>query len=152
MPAADVRAALMTRYEASEYELGVQVSADVLRDCLQTLRDAYGYNHYILANAVDRGETIEVIHGLRKTANGEDFFVKVVISADRPEVISAVPIFPGAEWHEREILDLFGVTFIEHPDPRRLMMPDDYIGHPLRKAFKIDTPWGYRPPTPPEGT
>jgi NADH-quinone oxidoreductase subunit C len=152
MPAPDVCAAVVTRYEATEYELGVQVSADVLRDCLQTLRDAYGYSHYMLANAIDRGETIEEIHGLRKTANGEDFFVKVVIPADRPEVSSAVPVFPGAEWHEREILDLFGVTFIEHPDPRRIMMPDDYVGHPLRKEFKIDTPWGYRPPTPPEAS
>ena len=150
MPATDTCAALVKRYEASEYSLGVVVSGDVMVECLHTLRDAYGYSHYMLANAIDRGDTLEVVHGLRKTGTGDDFFVKVVIPAYRPEIASVVSLFPGAEWHEREILDLFGVTFLEHPDPRRLMMPDDYVGHPLRKEFKIDTPWGYRPPTPPE--
>ena len=56
-------------------------------------------------------------------------------------------VYAGAEWQEREIWDLFGVTFRAHPDLRRILLPDEYDGHPLRKSFAMDTPWGYRPAT-----
>ena len=89
--------------------------------------------------------TMEVVHGLRNIETDDELFVKVSLPGDRPELDSAAMIFAGAEWHEREILDLFGVVFRAHPDPRRILMPDDYEGHPLRKEFPMSTPWGYRP-------
>jgi len=147
MPAADVQEALRVRYEAREFALGAEIDAGALLDCLRALRDSHGYRTYVLASATDRKETIEVVHGVRNLETGDEFFVKVVLPADAPELDSAAMVYAGADWQEREILDLFGVTFRNHPDPRRILMPDEYEGHPLRKEFPMDTPWGYRPAT-----
>jgi NADH-quinone oxidoreductase subunit C len=145
MAASEVIEALKVRFQAEEFTLGVRVEPQALQDCLRTLRDNHGYRFYVAASATDRGETIELIHGLRNLDSGDPFFVKVVLPSDQPEVDSVALVFAGAEWHEREILDLFGVTFRAHPDPRRILMPDEYEGHPLRKEFPMETPWGYRP-------
>jgi len=59
--------------------------------------------------------------------------VKVGLPADRPRVASLVPVFAGANWLEREVYDFFGVIFEGHPDLRRIEMPEDWEGHPLRK-------------------
>jgi len=145
MPAADVLSALQARCRAREFALGVEVDPEALLDCMKALRDAHGYRYYIVASATDRGETLEVVHGVRNLDSGDEIFVKAAVPADRPELDSMAPVYAGAEWHEREILDLFGVVFRGHPDPRRILMPDDYEGRPLRKSFAMDTPWGYRP-------
>jgi NADH-quinone oxidoreductase subunit C len=55
-------------------------------------------------------------------------------------VPSLVELFAGADWQEREQYDLVGVRFAGHPDLRRLMMPENYVGHPLRRDFPIDAP------------
>jgi NADH-quinone oxidoreductase subunit C len=60
------------------------------------------------------------------------------------EIDSLVPLFAGADWQEREQYDLVGVRFAGHPDPRRIMLPEEWDGHPLRKDYAIDTrcaPW-----------
>jgi NADH:ubiquinone oxidoreductase subunit C len=139
--------ALRSRHGATEFALGVEVPPDALLACLATLRDDYGYRFYIVATATDREEAFEVVHGLRNIDSTEDMFVKVSLARGKPEIGSATAVFPGAEWHEREIMDLFGITFLDHPDPRRILLPDEYEGHPLRKDFAMDTPWGYRPAT-----
>jgi len=145
MPAAEVLEALAARCRAREFALGVEVDAEVLVDCMRALRDAHGYRYYILGSATDRGETLEIVHGVRNLASGDEIFVKATVPANRPELDSVALVYSGAEWHEREIFDLFGVTFRGHPDPRRILLPDDYEGNPLLKSFAMDTPWGYRP-------
>ena len=147
MAAAEVVEALRVRFDAGEFALGAEVEAGSLLEVLRALRDAHGYRYYVSATAVDGSEEIELLHGVRNLETNDDFWVRVRLPRDRPEVDSAAFVYAGAEWHEREVLDLFGVTFRSHPDPRRILMPDDYEGHPLRKDFPIDTPWGYRPPT-----
>jgi NADH-quinone oxidoreductase subunit C len=151
MPAAEVIDALRTRFGAEAYALGAQLPCESLLEAMRALRDTHGYRYYITGCAVDRDDVFEVVHGLRNIDSGDELFVKVLVPKDRPVVDSAAFVFAGAEWHEREILDLFGVEFRSHPDPRRILMPDDYEGHPLRKDFAMDTPWGYRPPTADEG-
>jgi NADH:ubiquinone oxidoreductase subunit C len=147
MPASEVRESLRMRYGAEDFALGAEVKPESLLEALRTLRDAHGYRFYITGTAIDRDEEIEVLHGVRNLDSGDEFFVKVRLPRQAPEVASAAFQFAGAEWHEREVLDLFGVSFDSHPDPRRILMPDAYEGHPLRKDFPMDTPWGYRPPT-----
>jgi NADH:ubiquinone oxidoreductase subunit C len=128
--------------------LGIEVPGDALIPALTALRDA-GCRYYLLCTVTEVAAGFEVVHGLRDLDGHRTVFVKAAASKEDPRFPSAVPVFAGANWFEREMLDLFGVVFDGHPDPRRLMMPDDYPGYPLRKDFAMATPWGYRPATEP---
>ncbi len=82
----------------------------------------------------------EVTTGLRSIGQGSNVAVwRVRLELDVP-LDTLVGIFAGADWQEREQYDLVGVRFAGHPDLRRLMMPEDWVGHPLRNAYAIDTP------------
>ena len=63
--------------------------------------------------------------------------VKTRVATDEPKVASVVDLFPGADFQEREVYDMFGVVFDGHPDLRRILMPEDYEGHPQRRDFPI---------------
>jgi NADH-quinone oxidoreductase subunit C len=77
-----------------------------------------------------------VSHGLK-----ERIRLIVLISGDDPVVESITPVWPSANFYEREVFDLFGVRFSGHPNLRRIMMPDEWEGHPLRKDYPVE---GYR--------
>ncbi|MGV8082006.1 MAG: NADH-quinone oxidoreductase subunit C [Syntrophales bacterium] len=64
--------------------------------------------------------------------------LKVFLPAEDPVVDSAVPVWETADWHERECFDLFGIRFRNHPDLRRILLADDFEGHPLRKDFPLE--------------
>jgi len=60
------------------------------------------------------------------------------VSGDNAQIDSAIPVWPNADWYEREVWDMFGVHFNGHPNLRRILMPDDWEGHPLRKDYPIE--------------
>jgi NADH-quinone oxidoreductase subunit C len=64
--------------------------------------------------------------------------LKVRVASDDPRVESVTSVWPTANWHEREIFDLFGVRFEGHPDLRRILMPENWEGHPLRKDYPVE--------------
>ncbi len=66
--------------------------------------------------------------------------LQTMLPGENPEVVSLTSLWSGAGWFEREIYDLFGITFVGHPDLRRILLPDDYEGHPLRKDFPVTGP------------
>ncbi len=74
--------------------------------------------------------------------------VLVGVSADAATLPSIVPLWPNADWPEREIYDLFGITFSGHPDLRRIQMPDEWEGHPLRKDYPLRGPAAEATPRP----
>ena len=78
-----------------------------------------------------------VHYELLSTARAERLRVKVRLGIDEPELDSVVDLFPTANFQEREVYDMFGVRFSGHPDLRRILMPEDYEGHPQRRDFPI---------------
>ena len=85
-------------------------------------------------------EHFEVATVLRRPRKGGGTFQWRVRLEGNEAIPTLFPLFAGADWQEREQFDLVGVRFEGHPDLRRLMMPEDWEGHPLRKEYAIDTP------------
>ena len=77
-----------------------------------------------------------MVYHLRSTSTKDNMVVKVKLNRDLPEIATVSDIWRTAEFHEREVFDLFGVVFLEHPDLRRLMLTDDWVGYPLRKDYE----------------
>jgi NADH-quinone oxidoreductase subunit C len=85
--------------------------------------------------ATDRlaASQVELAYDLISTVFAHAVALKVVLDRTTPRVESVSAVWPTAEWHEREAYDLMGVTFLNHPDLRRILLPEDWTGHPLRK-------------------
>ncbi len=65
--------------------------------------------------------------------------LKALLPKENPTLPSATAVYRAAQWHERECMEMFGVTFEGHPDPRNILLPDDWVGHPLRKDYEFPT-------------
>lgn len=84
------------------------------------------------------GTPLQVVYQLFSLSHKRSLCVKCELPLDALEIESAYPLWKAANWLEREVFDLFGITFINHPDLRRILMPEDYDeGHPLRKDFPL---------------
>jgi NADH-quinone oxidoreductase subunit C len=84
-------------------------------------------------------ERFEVVAMLLSHDRRERLRMRVQVPADAPTVASLFDLWPGAEALEREVLDMFGISFEDHPDHTRILMPEDWEGHPLRKDYEIGT-------------
>lgn len=124
-------------------ELTLTVAPDVIRAACLTLRDA-GYNFFEDLTAVDwhpAAPRFQLSYHLLSHSYKERIRLRVMVDEADLSVDSITPVWPGANFYEREVFDLFGVRFHQHPDLRRIMMPDDWEGHPLRKDYPVE---GYR--------
>ena len=86
---------------------------------------------------IDRAERFEVTYIFHSLERNERVRLKCSVGGDGPTLPSISDIWPAADWPEREVYDMFGVTFDGHPDLRRILMPNDWEGHPLRKDFPL---------------
>ncbi|MCL4498517.1 MAG: NADH-quinone oxidoreductase subunit C [Deltaproteobacteria bacterium] len=84
-----------------------------------------------------RAERIEVIYNFYSIKNNFRVFVKIWSKIDEPEYPSLTSIYNSADWFEREVYDMFGLKFKGHPDLKRILNPDDWIGHPLLKDYPL---------------
>jgi NADH-quinone oxidoreductase subunit C len=82
------------------------------------------------------GATMEVVYNLYSIPYNQHLTVKVILPREKPEIESMAHIWKTANWQEREIYDMFGIHFKNHPDLRRILMPADWEGHPLRKDYQ----------------
>lgn len=104
----------------------------------------FGLHYLSFVSAIDRPDAgqLEVLYHLYSFDTRDDLALKVRVSREAPTMPSVTGIWDGANWHERETYDLFGVVFEGHPNLRRIMMTDDWVGHPLRKDYVFqDPPW-----------
>jgi NADH-quinone oxidoreductase subunit C len=120
------------------------VAAERLPEVATHLRDAPDASFDLCSDvtAVDwplRRERFDVVYCLYSTRHRHRVRVKVR-AADGQAVASVTPIWPAANWLEREVYDMFGVPFAGHPDPRRILMPDDWQGYPQRKDYPLEGP------------
>jgi NADH-quinone oxidoreductase subunit C len=85
----------------------------------------------------DKEPRFEVVYSLYSLATSRRIVIKAQVDEDDPTIETVSDVWPAASWPEREIYDMFGIEFLNHPDPRRILMPDDWVGHPLRKDFPL---------------
>jgi NADH-quinone oxidoreductase subunit C len=105
---------------------------------------AFGMDYLSFVTGVDFPEQgqMEVVYHLFSMAPRHELLLKVRVPRDDPRVPTVTPIWGGANWHEREAYDLLGIIFEAHPNLRRIMMTEDWAGHPLRKDYVFeDPPW-----------
>jgi NADH-quinone oxidoreductase subunit C len=107
-----------------------------LLNCARQLRD-HGYDYLLFVTAVDypAQNLMELVYVVAAFEGGEEFALVCRIPRQEPRIQSVAGIWATAEWHEREVYDLFGVHFDGHPDLRRILLDDTWHGHPLRKDY-----------------
>ena len=74
---------------------------------------------------------------LLSTTLGHRLAIKSIVPKEDAQVPTATAVYRAARWHERECAEMFGITFVGHPDPRNILLPDDWVGHPLRKDYEF---------------
>ena len=124
--------------EVSNYPT-VRVAPENLVEVMRFLKDEQGMDYLAgLCSADHPDENVfEVVYFVHCLTDGaKKIQVKVRTPHNKPEVPSITSVYAGADWQEREEYDLMGVTFTGHPNLVRVLLPDDFAGHPLRKDFK----------------
>jgi NADH-quinone oxidoreductase subunit C len=123
---------------------GAWVPAEKLIDiCTFVASDsgfALDYCSFVSGIDYPQHNRIEVVYHLFSSQHRHELLLKVRVPRDDPRVPSVTRIWQGANWHEREAYDLLGITFEGHPNLRRIMMTDDWAGHPLRKDYVYEDP------------
>jgi NADH-quinone oxidoreductase subunit C len=126
--------------ESSDFrgDLSIVVDSSAVVEVARYLRDEEGFDYFLYATAVDwpaRDPRFTVVWEVRSLENKTRIRIKTTAAMPEPHVPSLTGIWPAANWHERETWDLLGITFDDHPDLRRLLMPQSWEGHPLRKDY-----------------
>lgn len=115
----------------------IEVNKAELTNLMRELRDKYGFNYLSNLTSVDYGEEFELVYHLYSVPDNNKICVKSRVPRHAAEIDSVINIWPAADWQEREVYDLMGIKFKGHPNLIRVLLPDDFEGHPLRKDFVI---------------
>ncbi len=119
----------------------LHIALDRVHDVCELLHTSEGAYFDCLSclTGIDNGSesnTMEVVYNLYSIPYDQHFVLKVKTDRAQPEVESVSDIWKTADWHERETYDMLGISFKNHPDLRRILMPDDWEGYPLRKDYQ----------------
>jgi NADH-quinone oxidoreductase subunit C len=136
-------AAALTDAKFEFAELTLTVDPAQIRAACVTVKDT-GYNFFEDMTAVDwfpASPRFQLSYHILSHAFKERIRLRTLLDDPDPSIYSIVPVWPGANFYEREVFDLFGIHFSGHPDLRRILLPDDWKGHPLRKDYPVE---GYR--------
>jgi NADH-quinone oxidoreductase subunit C len=124
-------------------ELSITVAPENIVEAVAAMKDA-GFNAYEDMTSVDwlpSEPRFQLTYHILSHAFKQRIRIKAWVSGDSPAIESITSVFPGANFYEREVFDLFGIRFEGHPNLRRIMMPEEWVGHPLRKDYPVE---GYR--------
>ncbi len=142
----DLQEKFSSSIEEFRDEVHVFVKPEQIVDALILLRDKHEFELLSAQTASDYWPQMtprfHVIYQLTSLARNLSVQLRVPVNGDQPRVPTATLVYDVANWRERELMDMFGIEFESHPDPRRLLLPEDQDGHPLRKDF----PLGYEEP------
>jgi len=129
--------AVQSLEEGKNNDLVAVVEARNLVDAVGTLKNdpALGFSTLMNHLGVDYRDRMAAVYNLYSPLHREKITVKVFLDRERPEVQSLERAFPGIGWYERETFDLLGIRFIGNSNLKRLLLPDDWEGHPLRKDY-----------------
>jgi NADH-quinone oxidoreductase subunit C len=125
-------------------QTSVPIAPERIAEVCRFLKDEQQFRRLSGVTAVDwhpNEPRFEVVYLLHSIERNERVRLKCRLAGAAPEIDSVTGIWANANWYEREVFDLFGVRFRGHPDLRRILMPEDWQGHPLRKDYPVD---GYR--------
>ena len=122
----------------------ITVASENARDALSALKGD-GYQLLVFLTCVDHladrsrdwPARYELLYQLRNLETREQLRVRAFVDGDPPRIDSVSDLFPPANWDERETYDMFGIVFTGHPDLTRILMPDDWVGHPLRRDYPV---------------
>jgi len=122
-------------------QVTLHLEQDQIISVCKMLRDEFSFNILTDETAVDywgrKEPRFEIVYQLHCREHDQRLFLRTGVSEDEPSLPTMTEVFPNANWYEREIWDLFGIRFEGHPDLRRLLLPKDWEGHPLRKDQPI---------------
>jgi len=121
-------------------ELTLTVKAQDLIPVLTALKEQYGFDYLSDIYSIDHFRDdwrFEVGYNLMNLGQRKRVRVKTFVQEDKPELETAVGVWPSADWNEREVYDMMGIRFRNHPDLRRIYMPEDFQYFPLRKEFPL---------------
>jgi NADH-quinone oxidoreductase subunit C len=129
----------ITAFEDSHGHAVATVSRERYHDVVRFLRDEpdLALDFLDFTGAVDFGERFEVVTQLHSLSNNHEVRVKVALAKDDAVCPTISDLFAGANWHERETMEMFGIEFPGHPLPVKLLLPEPFEGHPLRKDFAL---------------
>lgn len=121
----------------------VVVPVKSLLDVLQTLKDQHGFDLLVDVTCVDylnyrdAKDRFGLVYLLANTETNQRITVRCFVNDPEPTVPSVVGLWEGANWLEREVWDMFGIRFAGHPDLRRVLLPEEFTAHPLRKDYPM---------------
>lgn len=121
----------------------VTVALDALPDLLRFARDELNppMKYPAMLTAYDTGEELILVYRLASLEHQQCLLVHAPVSRTDPVAPSSTALWPGMNWHEREVFDMFGIRFEGHPNLQRILLPDDWEGHPFRKDY-VSVPSG----------
>jgi len=133
-------------FEEFRGETQILIQPDKIIPALAFLRDEQGFELLSAQTAVDYWPQVSprfhVIYQMTSMANKRWLQLRVPVEGENPKLPTATGLYDSANWRERELMDMFGIEFEGHPDPRPLLLPEGTEGHPLRRDF----PLGYEEP------
>ena len=116
--------------------VGIEIAAERLVEAGRFLRDGLGFEMLTCVSGVDMIDHLESIYHFRSISHNWLVQMRVKTPHDDPQIQSLVSVYASANWLERETYDLYGIRFVGHPDLRRILLDDDFEGHPLLKSFR----------------